>query len=318
MGLLFGFFALFSDVRDQQGRVTRLAIIIGSGIFLSGLLALIVGSMQNRIASSEKEQEIKLILQQIYTENSRLTPEDIELRMDYVCKIEGDEEIGNTAEGAGNIFQMPGWHLTIELQAAGKKGRLTSTATEVLNPRTRYHAGAEHFGDVKARAMRFVDFELGKANEFLYPRTWNDVTISIGFNGTDGSIFATDFIVESESGMNGTDPGADNVKIEYHNRSLCDFDVRGFSEKVKPGENIKYTSNQYLAVLPALFDIELKIKGIVVGNTSGFISQVREVIAFRAGKEETVSFFPMMKTGEDLFPALSTATRLHSSKLSRC
>ena len=164
--------------------------------------------------------------------------------------------------------------------------------------------------EVKARAMRFVDFELGMANEFLYPRTWNDATISIGFNGTDGSIFTTDFVVESGSGINVIDSGADNVEIEYHNRSLCDFDVRGFSEKVKLGENIKYTSDQYLAVLPALFDIELKIKGIVVVNTSGFIYQIREVIAFRSGKEETGSFFPMMKTGADLFPALRLDTKL--------
>jgi hypothetical protein len=225
--------------------------------------------------------------------------------MDYVCKIGGDEEISDTAEGAGNIFQMPGWHLTIELRTADeKKGMLTTTSTEAIRPRTRYYSGAEHFGDVIARSMRFFDFELGNADIFLYPRAWNDATISIGFNGTDSSIFSTDFIVEAGSQTNETDSDANNAEIEYDNRSLCDFDVRGFYSNVKPDENIKYSSSQYLAILPAKFNIELKIKGIVVGKTSGFIYQIREIIAFRAGNEETGSFIPVVKTDGNVFPAL--------------
>lgn len=309
MGLLFGFFALFSDVRDKHGRITRLAIGIGSGIFLTGLLSLIVGSMQNKMASSEKEREIKMILRQIYTENSRLTPQDIELRMDYVCRIESEGDGNYPAESAGTVFQMPGWNLMIELQADSKTGTLTTSATEVLNPRTRYHSGGEHWGGVEAKAMRFVDFELGNANDFLYPSTWNNASIRIDFDGTDRSIFSTTFVgqVGGKSLMALQTRGADHYKVEYNSDSLCDFDSRDFFERVKSNlgkldVDTSGSSTQYLAVLPAQFDIELKIKGIVVGKTSGYIYQIRDEVAFRWGNEKTGAFFPMIKAGGDLFP----------------
>ena len=305
LGLLFGFLALFSDVRDKHGKITRLAVAIGSGIFLTGLLTLIVGSMQNKIADSEKEEEIKRILKQIYTENSRLAPEDIELRMDYVCRTEGDEEIADNAEGAGTVFQMPGWHLTITIQANGRKGTLTTTATEAIMPRTRYYAGAEHFGDVKAKAMQFSDFELGKADEFVYPGAWNNAAIRLDFNGTDSSIFSTAFVVtvDSESGQ----PDAADDRLIYDNQSSCSFDFGDYPDKVNldPGNlglDTSDSSTEYVAFLPAQFDIELTIKGIFVGKTSGFIYQIRDEVAFRRGNEKTGAIFTDINTGGDLFP----------------
>jgi hypothetical protein len=46
----------------------------------------------------------------------------------------------------------------------------------------------------------------------------------------------------------------------------------------------------------------LTIKGIFVGKTSGFIYQIRDEVAFRWGNEKTGAFFPVMRTGGDLFP----------------
>jgi hypothetical protein len=229
--------------------------------------------------------------------------------MDYVCKVEGDEEIDDNAEGVGTVFRLPGWHLTILLQADSAKGTLSTTATEVVNPKTRYNAGAEHFGDVKVRSMSFIDFELGKANDFLYPRAWNNASIRIDFNGTDGSIFATTFVMDvgAESVPEPHARGAGGDDLTFDNRSLCHFDFRDFSEKVnldpaKLDIDTSDSSTEYLVFLPAQFDVELTVKGIVVGKTSGFIYQIRDENPFRRGNEKTGAFFPVMKTGGDLFP----------------
>ena len=298
LSLLFGILAILTNFKDQQGKITKIAVYVILGIFFSGILSFLINVIKDQIATSEKEQDMYSIFNQIYLENSRLNPDDIKIRLHYICMSREEIE-----EKQFCLLDKPGWVLAVKINNTQFSGDIKSFTTMIVHDKDQYHGGAEHSMEVYSEKLEFSNFELGKINKFIYPQFWDSAFISIDFNGTDRAIFNNPFVLRSST--------TENNEIIFNDFSICGGrnDIRSFIENEFAGKKNELEESEYIALLPVEFNIDVRIRGISVASSIGFIYQIQDANVFRMGREKTISSFSPMQITKSKFPELQSSRK---------